>query len=92
MERYEKRNREINWSQIIMKIGPKITKGTKLNVRHNRKGQFIAIATTDFDIENDKWYPLKIAPGTAPVYGAVNTWEEGEEIPCRASFCKIEPF
>jgi len=37
-----------------------ITKGQIVEVNHNRKGTFTAIANKEFDTEKDEWYPLNL--------------------------------
>lgn len=64
----------------------KVTKDSILEIKHDRKGQFTAIATNDFDTEKDTFYPVKT---TACVEGMVNEWDVGESIPCRGSLCSI---
>jgi len=59
----------------------KITKGTLLKVTHSRKGTFKAIATEDFDTEEETWYPIAVAEQR--VAGLSEDWYEGEKIPCR---------
>ena len=66
-----------------------IKEGTKLKVRHARKGAFDAVATADFDTEKDEWYPV----ATAEVVKGKSTmmeWVPGESIPCRNSLCTVE--
>jgi len=69
----------------------KIQKGTKLLIKHTRKGTFMAIAASSFDTD-DEWYNVKVADGEDSILGlsAHKYWEAGEDIPCRASLCKIE--
>ena len=62
----------------------KVTRGTILDVKHDRKGRFTAIVNEDFDSEVTTFYPVST---TEPVQGCVNEWETGENIPCRASLC-----
>ena len=63
-----------------------IKKGTKLKVRHSRKGKFLGIAAKDFSTD-DEWYPIKATEST---FGISNGWDSGERIPCRGSLCTIE--
>ncbi len=65
----------------------KITKDSLLEVQHCRKGRFTAIATRDFDTEDETFYPVKT---TKKVRGYVNEWEPGEEIPCRDCLCTVK--
>lgn len=70
-------------------------KNTLLEVKHNRKGTFVAIATRDFTPEDETFYPLALAQKTdgdriSAVVGLNNFWLVGEDIPCRASLCTIE--
>ncbi len=64
-----------------------ITKGTILEVSHNRKGRFTAIAERNFDTEQETFYPVKT---TVHVEGVVNEWVSGESIPCRGSLCTFK--
>jgi hypothetical protein len=66
-----------------------IKKGTIIKVRHNRKGTFLAIVTTDFDTENIDFYPIKLTKNEY-VKGSSEDWKGGDEIPCRRQFCTIE--
>jgi len=66
-----------------------IKKGTFLNVRHSRKGNFKGIATKDFDTEKEEFYPIAVMQ-EKPVEGLDTEWKQGEEIPCRNTLCKIE--
>lgn len=67
----------------------KIKKGTLLNVQHCRSGNWIGIAIRDFDTEKVEFYPIALAQ-EKPVEGMNSQWEEGEEMPCRKSLCKIK--
>lgn len=66
-------------------------KGDLLNIDHKRKGLFKAIATRDFSTD-EEWYPIVVAPDEY-VKGLAHSrtslgfagWQEGDEIPCRAS-------
>lgn len=58
----------------------KITKGSKLEITHRRKGKFIAIASKDFD--SDDIYSLPIVADTT-VEGVNTTWGQRAPIPCR---------
>jgi hypothetical protein len=69
----------------------KIKKGTRLEVNHTRKGQFIGVADDDdFDTENTDFYPLRLV--LTRVKGASVDWYPGELIPCRNSLCSIKIF
>ena len=60
----------------------KVQKGDLLNIQHGRKGLFKAVATEDFDTEEDKWYPVVLAPDQY-VRGMSSDWISGEKISCR---------
>lgn len=68
----------------------KIKQGTILNVSHSRKGNFVGIATKDFDTDTTEFYPIALARHQA-VDGLItkDKWIEGEEIPCRKSLCMV---
>lgn len=66
-----------------------IKKGTKLKVVHNRKGTFTGIALEDFDSEKEEWYPIATVEFVGSVNGEFDGWKSGDEIPCRAEFCKL---
>ena len=75
----------------------KIKKDSLLDVNHSRKGQFVGIATEDFDTEKDEFYPIRIAKrsegGNTEVITGINPnnrWVAGDEIPCRKGLCKIK--
>ena len=57
-----------------------IKKGTKLYVKHQRKGRFYGEAYEDFDTEKDEWYPIQAAEH---IEGESSYWTPGEEVPCR---------
>lgn len=65
-----------------------IKAGTKLTVKHSRKGTFEGIAEKDFDTETTEFYPIITLEY---VCGIVNKWLEGERISCRKSLCAIVP-
>nr|DAO11529.1 MAG TPA: hypothetical protein [Caudoviricetes sp.] len=65
-----------------------IKAGTKLTVKHSRKGTFEGIAEKDFDAETTEFYPIITLEY---VRGMANEWFEGERIPCRKSLCVIVP-
>ena len=62
----------------------KIKKGEKLIIKHSRKGKFNAIACEDFDTKTAEFYPVIVEADY--VEGMVNTWVNGEKIPCKAKF------
>lgn len=64
-----------------------VKKGTLLKINHSRKGTFLARAKEDFNLD-DEWYPIVLA--VERVDGMNTFWEAGDDIPCRASLCKIE--
>lgn len=77
-----------------------IKEGTLLSVDHSRKGEFTAVAKRDFDTE-EEFYPIVLVAGKPNKLGGgiegllgvsagKYEWENGEEIPCRKSLCKIE--
>ncbi len=66
-----------------------IKKGQLVEVKHNRKGKFKAIAQEDFDSSVADAFPLALAIDQA-VNGFSATWLEGDVIPCRASLCSIK--
>ena len=70
---------------IIMKI----KKGQLLLVEHIRKGNFKAIAKTDFDTNEEVFFPVCLAKNNH-VGGTTTDWIEGEDIPCKSSLCKIK--
>lgn len=39
----------------------KIKAGTLLEVNHCRKGDFLGMASEDFDIEKTEFYPIRVA-------------------------------
>jgi len=65
----------------------KILKGSRVTVKHSRKGIFRAVAIRDFDID-EEWYPLATAEEVHGIsQGPGNrAWGPGE--PCRASFVR----
>ena len=65
----------------------KIKKGTLFLVRDPRKGKYIGKALRDFDTETEEFYP--VTP-VETVFGMVNTWEPGDEIPCRKGIAEIK--
>ena len=73
----------------------KVTKGTLLEVVHNRKGKFKAIATENFDTDNIVFYPVRMAyigeggDTEAFIKGKTRSWVAGDEVSCRNTLCKI---
>ena len=67
-----------------------IKKGTRLEIRHSRKGIFTAVATADFDSEKEEFYPVAVAIGEVDGFQTSGKWQTGENIPCRASFCTFK--
>lgn len=63
-----------------------IRKGTNLVVNSKRKGTYKAIATRDFDIETEEFYPVATRQ---TVRGMANEWLPGESIPCRKGISAI---
>ncbi len=66
----------------------KIKKGQKIRVTHSRKGNFDAIAKSDFDTEKDERYDVVVDEDR--VVGIGTFWNRGEDISCRRRLCKIE--
>jgi len=66
----------------------KIKKGTLVNVKHSRSGNWKGIASEDFDTD-EEWYSINLAQ-KENVHGLNTTWVEGERMPCRKGLCKIE--
>lgn len=65
-----------------------IKEGTKLTVRHSRRGIFEGIAKRDFDTETEEFYPI----ATAEYVNGINSERfPGEDVPCRKTLCEIEP-
>lgn len=65
----------------------KIAKDEIVEVLHNRKGRFTAIALEDFDTDESEWFPLAVVERA--VHGMAEDWVAGEKIPCRASMTDI---
>ena len=65
----------------------KITKGTKLLVRSSRKGNFLAVANSDFDTD-DEWYDIILDQDY--LEGMANDWVKGEHVPARNGIDKLE--
>lgn len=60
--------------------------GDVVRIKHNRKGIFtIKVTSNNSDSE---WLGAEVY-SDKPVYGTVNTWVNGERIPCRKSFITI---
>lgn len=66
-----------------------IKKGTLLNVNHSRSGNWVGIATEDFDTEKDEWYPIALAQEQI-VKGMRTYWTKGDSMPARRGLCKVE--
>ena len=66
----------------------KIKKGTIVKVKEPKWGDYIGIARTDFDTE-DEWYAIAVHQ-EKPVYGISKIWNNGDEIPCRNGLNAIE--
>ncbi len=68
-----------------------VKKGQLLEVTHNRKGKFIAVAQEDFNSSKVNFFPLALAINQEVVGSGKGTvWEVGDGIPCRASLCSIK--
>lgn len=63
-----------------------IKKGQLLEINHQRKGTFVAVALQDFSSEEEPWFPVALAEGY--VKGLTEGWVTGNEIPCRASLVR----
>lgn len=61
-----------------------IKKGQVLEVKDERKGHYIGIATADFDTEVDEWYSISLYQDEI-IHGISigKFWERGEDIPAR---------
>jgi hypothetical protein len=68
----------------------KIQKGQLIKVHDCRKGNYIGIASADFDTEADDFYPVNLAQDK-PVNGLQGRpkWFKGEDIPCRRGLSEI---
>ena len=66
----------------------KIKKGTLLQVKHSRSGNWKGIATKNFDTEKEEWYPIKLAEER--VDGLNTSWFKGDDMPARNCLCKIK--
>jgi hypothetical protein len=64
-----------------------ISKGAIVRINHTRKGSFCAQATESFDTEKEVFWPLRVAQMEG-IDGLNNSWELGDEIPCRGEFVK----
>lgn len=62
-------------------------KGDLLLIEHCRKGNFFGRAKRDFNTD-EEFYPI-ISDEIRSIDGLNNSWENGEEIPCRKSLCRI---
>jgi len=70
-----------------------IKKGTKLKVSHCRKGKFIGEAAEDFDTETKEFFPIIHLEGEiykVAGFGSLSSYDYGESVPCKNSFCEIE--
>ena len=65
-----------------------IKKGTILNINHNRKGKFLAIASVDIDTDNE-WCHVKTLQNINGI-NSVNKWQEGEEVTLRKGLFSAE--
>ena len=67
-----------------------IKKNQLVKVKHQRKGEFTAIASEDFDTEERTFYPLSLIKGNPIKISPGDPYEAGDSIPCRNSFCELE--
>ena len=67
----------------------KFKKGSLVQVKHNRSGNWKGIVTEDFDDEKDEWFSIALAQKEI-VEGLKTYWEEGERMPCRKGLCIVE--
>jgi len=67
-----------------------IKKGTILNVKDSRSGNWKGIATKDFDTVKDEWYPIALAEGTVDGISTIAKWEAGDDMPARNGLCTVE--
>ena len=65
----------------------KIKKGTKLLIKDKRKGTFLAIASEDFDTD-DQWYSVILDQDY--LEGMANDWIRGENVPARKGLSEVE--
>lgn len=65
----------------------KVEKGQLLRIEHARKGEFVAVAVTDFDTDAVEYWPVAAVEGY--VEGSGCGWVPGRPIPCRASMARI---
>ena len=78
------------WTHGSDKNVMKIKKGTLLDVKHSRSGNWRGIATEDFDTDVEEFYPIALAQKKEIVGMNVNNvWQEGGKMPCRNTLCKI---
>lgn len=54
------------------------TKGERIVINHQRKGQFLATVLKDFDTDKDTWAEVETPDGDQPA--------------CRIEFCKFKPY
>ena len=68
----------------------KIQKGQLVKVHDSRKGNYIGIASADFDTEADDWFPVHLAQDN-PVNGLQGRpkWFKGEDIPYRRGMSEV---
>ncbi len=66
-----------------------VKKGQLLEVIHNRKGKFIAVAQEDFNSSEVDFFPLALAVNQE-VVGRDTIWGVGDRIPCRKTICSIK--
>lgn len=66
-----------------------IQKGDLLNIQHTRKGFFKAVATRDFDTDEEEFYPVVVAPSTYVRGVSSNIFPPGCDIPCKRSLVKM---
>ena len=70
----------------------KVQKGDLLNIEHTRKGFFKAVATEDFDTDEEEFYPIVLAPDQYVKGIGLDLsadWMADEHIPCRKSLVKM---
>ena len=68
----------------------KIQKGQLVKVHDCRKGDYIGIASADFDTAADDWFPVHLAQDK-PVNSSQGRpkWFKGEDIPCRRGLSEV---
>ena len=65
----------------------KIEKGTKLLIKDKRSGNFLAVASENFDTD-DEWYSVTLDEDY--LEGAATVWVRGEEVPARKGISEVE--